>query len=71
VIQSPSQHDSSERSRDLKMALWLLAGATWVFVAVTAWARVRRTDARRKTMSVSERMLRQVFPRGLPRIGGR
>ena len=70
MIQSPTQHDSSERSRELETALWLLAGATWAFVAVKAWTHARKTDARKKTMSVSERMLHQVFPQGLPRIGG-
>jgi hypothetical protein len=45
--------------------LWLAAGAAWAIVAIKAWSQSKKVEARRKTFSVSDRLLRQVFPDGI------
>jgi hypothetical protein len=45
--------------------LWLAAGAAWAFVALRAWNQTRKTEARKRTLSVSDRLLKQVFPNGI------
>jgi len=45
--------------------LWLAAGAAWAIVALRAWAHTKRIEARRRTFSVSEKLLGQVFPNGI------
>jgi hypothetical protein len=52
-------------AREVESLLWLAAGAAWVIVAIKAWTQSRRTEARRRTWAVSQRILRQVFPDGI------
>jgi hypothetical protein len=47
--------------------LWLAAGAAWAIVALRAWNNTRKVDARRRTFSISDRLLKQVFPNGIRR----
>jgi hypothetical protein len=42
--------------------LWLAAGAAWALVAVKAWSQTKKVEARRRTFSISNRLLQQVFP---------
>jgi hypothetical protein len=64
------QPSSARRSRDdsargVESLLWLAAGAAWAIVAIKAWSQSKKVEARRKTFSVSDRLLRQVFPNGI------
>jgi hypothetical protein len=59
---STTQRDAS---REVESLLWLAAGAAWAIVAIKAWSQTRKVEARRRTLSVSERLLRQVFPHGI------
>ena len=52
-------------AREMESFLWLAAGAAWTFVAIKALNQARRVDARRRTFSVSDRLLGQVFPNGI------
>jgi hypothetical protein len=45
--------------------LWLAAGCAWAIVAIKAWSQSKKVEARRRTFSVSDRLLRQVFPDGI------
>jgi hypothetical protein len=45
--------------------LWLAAGAAWILVALKAWSRSKKVEARRRTFLVSDRLLKQVFPNGI------
>jgi hypothetical protein len=45
--------------------LWLAAGAAWAIVALRAWSQSKKTEARKRTFVVSDRLLRQVFPNGI------
>jgi hypothetical protein len=45
--------------------LWLAAGAAWALVALKAWSQSKKVEQRRKTIAVSNRLLRQVFPHGI------
>src|SRR5215210_6158194 len=54
-----SQRDSS---REMESLLWLAAGAAWAVVALKAWSKTRKVEARRRTFVVSDRLLSQVFP---------
>jgi len=47
--------------------LWLAAGAAWAIVGLRAWKKTRKVDARRRTFSISARLLKQVFPNGIRR----
>jgi len=52
-------------AREVESLLWLAAGAAWAIVALRAWAHTKRIEARRRTFSVSEKLLGQVFPNGI------
>ncbi len=54
----------TDSSREVESVLWLAAGAAWAIVALKAWSQAKRADARRRTLTVSNRLLRQVFPSG-------
>ena len=45
--------------------LWLAAGAAWAIVALKAWNQTRKIEARKRTLAVSDRLLKQVFPHGI------
>jgi hypothetical protein len=45
--------------------LWLAAGAAWAVVAVRAWSQTKKVEARKRTFSISDRILKQVFPNGI------
>jgi hypothetical protein len=47
--------------------LWLAAGAAWAIVALRAWKQTKKVDARRRTFTISDRLLRQVFPNDIRR----
>jgi hypothetical protein len=53
---------SNESARGVESLLWLAAGAAWAIVALKAWSQTKKVEARRRTFSVSDRLLRQVFP---------
>ena len=59
--------DTADRGvpRDLEGMLLLAAGAAWAVFALRAWSRSKRSETRRKTYTVSERMLAEVFPTGV------
>lgn len=54
-----------EGAHELEALLWLAAGAAWALVALRAWNQTKKLDERRRIFNVSDRILRQVFPRGL------
>ena len=56
---------SRDSARGVESLLWLAAGAAWAFVALRAWHQTRKTEARKRTLSVSDRLLTQVFPNGI------
>ena len=56
---------SREPTHGFESLLWLAAGAAWAFVALRAWSQTRKTEARKRTFSVSDRLLKQVFPNGI------
>jgi hypothetical protein len=62
-----SERTSREKSRGVESLLWLVAGAAGAIVALKAWSRTKKVDARRRTFTVSERLLTQVFPNGIRR----
>ncbi len=65
VLPSSAQHDRQRAaSREVESLLWLAAGAAWAFVAVRAWSH-KRVEARRRTFTVSDKLLGQVFPNGI------
>jgi hypothetical protein len=45
--------------------LWLAAAAAWALVAIKAWSQSKKVEARRRTFSISDRLLKQVFPHGI------
>jgi hypothetical protein len=49
----------------IESLLWLAAGAAWAFVALKAWMQTKRVEARRRTFSVSDKLLGEVFPNGI------
>ena len=53
---------SRDNARGVESLLWLAAGAAWAVVAVKAWSQTKKVEARRRTFSVSDRLLKQVFP---------
>lgn len=53
-------------SPEFRSLLWLAAGATWSIIALKAWSLARRSEARRKSVVISDRLLGEVFPDGIP-----
>jgi hypothetical protein len=51
-----------DNARGVESLLWLAAGAAWAIVAVKAWSLTKKTEARKRTFLVSDRLLKQVFP---------
>ena len=65
-IPAPSYRRSRDEStRGIESLLWLAAGAAWAIVAIKAWSKSKKVEARRKTWTVSDRLLQQVFPNGI------
>jgi hypothetical protein len=65
-IPAPSYRRNREEStRGIESLLWLAAGAAWAIVAIKAWSNSKKVEARRKTWTVSDRLLQQVFPNGI------
>jgi hypothetical protein len=62
-----STRRTTDTTRGVESLLWLAAGAAWALVALRAWDQTRKFDARRKMLSISDRLLRQVFPNGIRR----
>jgi hypothetical protein len=60
-----SARTSRDHARGVESLLWLAAGAAWAMVAVRAWSQSKKVEARRRTFSVSDRLLKQVFPHDL------
>ena len=52
-------------AREMESLLWLAAGAAWAIVALKAWTQTRRVEQRKRTFSVSDKLLGQVFPNGI------
>jgi hypothetical protein len=55
-----------DNARGIESLLWLAAGAAWALVALRAWSQTKKSEARRRTFNISERLLKQVFPNGRP-----
>jgi hypothetical protein len=65
-IPAPSyRRNRDESTRGIESLLWLAAGAAWAIVAIKAWSQSKKVEARRKTWTVSDRLLQQVFPNGI------
>jgi hypothetical protein len=62
-----SERASREKSRGVESLFWLVAGAAGAIVALKAWSQTKKVDARRRTFTISDRLLRQVFPDGIRR----
>ena len=60
-----SVRTSRDHARGVESLLWLAAGAAWAIVALRAWSQSKRVEARKRTLSTSERLLKQVFPNGI------
>ena len=56
---------SRDNARGVESLLWLAAGAAWAIVALKAWSQTKKTEARKRTISVSDRLHKQVFPHGI------
>jgi hypothetical protein len=54
-----------DSARGVESLLWLAAGAAWALVALKAWTKSKKLEARRRTFLVSDRLLNQVFPDGI------
>jgi hypothetical protein len=54
-----------DNARGVESLLWLAAGAAWAIVALKAWSQSKKVEARRRTITASERLLEQVFPDGI------
>jgi len=54
-----------DNARGVESLLWLAAGAAWAIVALKAWSQSKKVEARRKTLTTSERLLQQVFSNGI------
>ena len=61
----PSARRARGSAREVESLLWLAAGAAWAIVALKAWAQSKRAEARRRTFSVSDKLLGEVFPNGI------
>lgn len=67
MVQLQSPYVRNDRSQSQLESLLLIAsGVLWGAIALTVW-QGRRVEARRKMNVASNRLLRQVFPDGLPR----
>ena len=64
-VSSEGARSSRDSAHGVESLLWLAAGAAWAFVALRAWNQTRKTEARKRTFSVSDRLLKQVFPNGI------
>lgn len=62
TVRTPRSRDAS---REVESLLWLAAGAAWAIVALKAWGQTKRFEARKRTFTISDRLLRQVFPHGI------
>jgi len=62
---SSVRRNRDENARGVESLLWLAAGAAWAIVAIKAWSQSKKVEARRKTWTVSDRLLHQVFPDGI------
>jgi len=58
-------HRQHEAAHGVQSLLWLAAGTAWAIVAIRAWAQSKKLEARRRTFTVSNRLLDQVFPNGI------
>jgi hypothetical protein len=54
-----------DNARGAESLLWLAAGAAWALVALKAWSQTKKTESRKRTFVVSDRLLKQVFPNGI------
>jgi hypothetical protein len=64
-LASSVRRNREDSMRGVESLLWLAAGAAWAIVAIKAWSKSKKTEARRRTFAVSERLLRQAFPNGI------
>jgi hypothetical protein len=62
TARTPRQRDAA---REVESLLWLAAGAAWAIVALKAWSQSKKSEARRRTNAVADRLLHQVFPNGI------
>ena len=60
--ESTSPRTPRDNARGVESLLWLAAGAAWAIVALKAWSQTKKFEARKRTWSVSDRLLKQVFP---------
>jgi hypothetical protein len=60
-----SVRTARETSRGVESLLWLAAGAAWAIVAIKAWSQTKKVEARKRTFTISDRLLKQVFPNGI------
>jgi len=65
VQPASSARTPRDSAHGVESLLWLAAGAAWAFVALRAWNQTRKTEARKRIFSVSDRLLNQVFPNGI------
>lgn len=63
--QPASNQSGRDTSREVESLLWLAAGAAWAVLALKAWSQSKKLEARRTTLHVSDKLLRQVFPNGI------
>jgi hypothetical protein len=54
-----------DTARGVESLLWLAAGAAWAIVALKAWSKTRKSEARKRTFVISDKLLHQVFPHGI------
>ena len=62
---SSFRRSRDDSARGIESLLWLAAGTAWLIVAIKAWSKSKKVEARRKTWTVSDRLLQQVFPNGI------
>jgi hypothetical protein len=66
-VQAYPPYTRRERpTRQIESLLLITSGLLWGAIALTMWQE-RRAEARRRLHEVSNRLLRQVFPQGMPR----
>ena len=63
TVKSPRR--PRDAAREVESLLWLAAGAAWAVVAIKAWTQSKRAEARKRTFSVSDKLLGEVFPNGI------
>ena len=64
-LASSVRRNRDDSTRGVESLLWLAAGCAWAIVAIKAWSQSKKVEARRRTFTVSDRILRQVFPDGI------